>query len=181
MRRVLVAAVLLVACKGETTKQITSATVGKAVEITKATGTGILEGINQGRKSADSADGSKTISSPAEVLESADLAIHEVRESGNKLEVVIAVTNKTATALHLLGMNDKGGAQLLDSEGFASAVLPGIGQQGDAITVPPSAKVKASIFFEGSLAKAAQVRLWGKDFPIPQAAKQKAGAEAKKE
>ncbi|MHB8879557.1 MAG: hypothetical protein ACYC8T_38170 [Myxococcaceae bacterium] len=162
---------MLLGCKGETAKDATSALVGKTVEVTKGIGSGIGDGIEQGRKNTTSADGSKVLSSPAEVLENVDLAVFEVSAAPNKgVTVVMAVTNKTANPLHLIGLQAKGGALLVDKEGFSTPLLPGApGQLGEAIVVPPSAKVKANLVFEGEAAKAASVRLWGKDFAVPAA------------
>ncbi|XXF78992.1 hypothetical protein P2318_04355 [Myxococcaceae bacterium GXIMD 01537] len=164
--------VLISACKGETAKDVTASVVGKAVEVTKGAGSGVVAGIEQGRKGAESADGSRTLSTPDEVFASAELQVIEVKPAQPKgVEVVVAVTNKSPNPLHLLGLQDGGGAQLVDKEGFFTPLLPHApGQLGESIGVPPSAKVKATLIFEGEAAKAAKVRLWGKEFPVPAAA-----------
>ncbi len=169
-RMLLVPLVILVsACKGETAKDVTATVVGKAVEVTKGAGSGVVAGIAEGRKGAESADGSKTLSKPDEVFASTELQVIEVKPASPKgVEVVLAVTNKVAQPIHLLGLQDGGGAQLVDKEGFFTPLLAGApGQLGASINVPPSAKVKATLIFEGDAAKAAQVRLWGREFPVP--------------
>ncbi|MCY1080468.1 hypothetical protein [Archangium lansingense] len=160
---------LVSACKGETAKEVTAAVVGKAVEVTKGAGTGVVTGIEEGRKGTESTDGSRTLSKPDEVFASTELQVIEVKPASPKgVEVVLAVTNKATQPIHLLGLRDGGGAQLVDKEGFFTPLLAGApGQLGEAIEIPPSAKVKATLIFEGNAAKAAQVRLWGRQFPVP--------------
>jgi hypothetical protein len=170
-RLLLVPLVILVsACKGETAKDVTATVVGKAVEVTKGAGSGVVAGIEEGRKGADSADGSKTLSKPDEIFATTELSVIEVKPAspGSGVEVVLAVTNKAPQPVHLLGLHDAGGAQLVDKDGFFTPLLAGApGQLGESIKVPPSAKVKVSLIFQGEASKAAQVRLWGKDLPVP--------------
>jgi len=174
MRRLLLAPLLLLvpACKGETAKDVTATVVGKTVEVAKGAGNGVMEGLKEGRKGAASADGSRTLSTAEEVFTQADVSVLEAKPgAGGDVEVVLAVTNKTAEPLHLLGLHEGGGAQLIDKDGFATPLKShSPGQSTDSIKVPPSVKVKASIFFEGEAAKAARVRLWGREFPVPASA-----------
>ncbi|MCP3105456.1 hypothetical protein LZ198_42005 [Myxococcus sp. K15C18031901] len=170
MRRLLLAPLLLLlACKGETAKDVTATVVGKTVEVAKGAGNGVMEGLKEGRKGAASSDGSRTLSTSEEVFAQSDVAVLEAKPGeGGGVEVVLAVTNKTAEPLHLLGLHEGGGAQLIDREGFATPLKShSPGQSTDSIKVPPSVKVKASIFFEGEAAKAAKVRLWGREFTVP--------------
>lgn len=166
---VAVAVVALFSCKGENAKDATSALVGKTVELTKGIGSGIGDGIEKGRKETTSADGSKVLSLPDEVMAAVDIQVHEVSAGSPKgANVVLAVTNKTATPVHLIGLQAQGGALLVDKEGFSTPLLANApGQLGEAIVVPPNAKVKATLVFEGDAAKVAGVRLWGKDFAAP--------------
>lgn len=158
----------LVACGGDSAQKVTSTVVGKTVEIAKGAGSGIVDGIEKGRQDAVSADGSRTLSSAAEVNAAVDLSVYEVKPGASGVEVVVAITNKTTDALHLLGLHENGGAQLIDKEGFATpldAAAPG--QLGGEIQVPPSAKIKVSLMFQGSPEKVSAVRLWGRDVPAP--------------
>jgi hypothetical protein len=160
---------LVAACKGETAKDVTATVVGKAVEVTKGAGTGVVTGIEEGRKGAESTDGARSLSKPDEVFASTEFKVIEVKPASPKgVEVVLAVTNKAPQPIHLLGLRDGGGAQLVDKEGFFTPLLAGAPDQiGESIEMPPSAKVKATLIFEGDAAKAAQVRLWGREFPVP--------------
>ncbi|MCP3058773.1 hypothetical protein LXT21_08320 [Myxococcus sp. K38C18041901] len=174
MRRLLLAPLLLLvpACKGETAKDVTATVVGKTVEVAKGAGSGVVEGFNEGRKGAASADGSRTLSTAEEVNANTELSVLEAKASnGGGVEVVLAVTNKTAEPLHLLGLHEGGGAQLLDKDGFATPLQArSPGQSADSIKVPPSVKVKASIYFDGEAEKAAKVRVWGRELTVPAAA-----------
>ncbi|NVJ24789.1 MULTISPECIES: hypothetical protein [Myxococcus] len=171
MRRLLLAPLLLLvpACQGETAKDVTAAVVGKTVEVAKGASSGVVEGLKEGRKGAVSTDGSRTLSAADEVHANTELSVLEVKaSSGGGVEVVLAVTNKTAEPLHLLGLQEGGGAQLLDKDGFATSLQArSPGQAADSIKVPPSVKVKASVFFDGEADKAAKVRLWGREFTVP--------------
>ena len=160
---------MLSSCKGENAKDATAAVVGKTVEMTKGIGSGIGDGIEKGRKQTISADGSKVLSLPAEVMEAVDIAVYEISPGKPRgANVVVAVTNKTATPVHLIGLQAQGGALLIDKEGFSTPLLENApGQLGEAIVVPPNAKVKATLVFQGDAEKVAGVRLWGKDFAAP--------------
>ncbi|QSQ11114.1 hypothetical protein [Myxococcus landrumensis] len=170
MRRLLLAPLLLLvpACKGETAKDVTATVVGKTVEVAKGAGSGVVEGFKEGRKGAVSADGSQTLSTGEEVYANTEVSVLEAKPSeAGGVEVVLALTNKTQHPLHLLGLQESGGAQLLDKEGFATPLQArSPGQSADSIKVPPSVKVKASIYFDGEAAKAEKVRLWGREFPV---------------
>jgi hypothetical protein len=157
----------LLACGGESAQKVTSTVVGKGVEIAKGAGSGVTEGIENGRKDARSADGSRTLTSAEEVAAAIDLAVYEVKPAGERVEVVVAVTNKTPDAVHLLGLHDNGGAQVIDDEGFATPLAADApGQLAGEIQVPPNAKVKVSLLFTGKADKVKSVRLWGRDVPV---------------
>ncbi|MBU8898747.1 hypothetical protein KRR26_24360 [Corallococcus sp. M34] len=184
MRRLLIASLLLLlpACKGETAKDVTASVVGKTVEVAKGAGSGVVEGLKEGRKGAVSTDGSHTLSTPEEVFASVELGVLGVKPAeGGGVEVQLSVENKTPAPLHLLGLQEGGGAQLVDTEGFSTQLQTrSPGQASDSIKVPPTSKVKASVFFEGEAAKAARVRLWGREFPVPAGAKAAATTAAPK-
>lgn len=91
-------------------------------------------------------------------------------DCGPREEVVISVENTGDNPTHLIGLGSEGGALLIDGEGFSTQLTPqSMGQLGEAIKVPPKAKVKVkeSLFFLGDATKASSVRLWGKDIPVP--------------
>ena len=155
----------------ETTKNVTSGVIGTTVEATKGVADGVREGIEEGRKGATSPDGSMVLSTPEEIYEVTEITVLGAKVSGDAAEIVISVENTGDAPTHLIGLGSEGGALLIDSEGFSTQLtVQSMGQLGEAIKVPPKAKVKESLFFIGDATNAAAIRLWGKDIPVPAAA-----------
>jgi hypothetical protein len=151
-------------CKGDSVKEGTATVIGKGIEVGKGVGAGIGDGIEKGRKDTVSADGSKVLSTPEEIFAACDVGVHEVQPAAGAkpAQVVLAVTNKTDKPVHLIGLDHNGGAQVFDTDGFAVDL-----KGAETIVVPPNAKVKTELGFTGDAAKAAKVRVWGKDLPVP--------------
>lgn len=157
---------LSLACDvSEGSKKVTEKVVGKTIEATKGTAQGIKSGIEAGRKNAKSVDGSIVLSTKEEIFERASISVLEINEAKTgAVEVVLAIENTSDDSLHLIGLNSEGGALLIDNEGFATNIHPlSEGQLGQAIKVPPKAKIKQSLLFKGHAATAKAVRLWGTD------------------
>lgn len=88
-------------------------------------------------------------------------------EDGGGTVAIMAFENTSEKAVHLIGLNGDGGALLVDGDGFSTLLRPGNkGQSLDAIKIPPKAKVKQNLYFEGQPATVTGVRLWGKDIPL---------------
>lgn len=159
--------VSLVACDiGDTTKDITSGVVSTTVEATKGVAEGIQEGVDEGRKGTE-IDGSVVLSTPAEIAKSTTLSVFEVKDVAGGVELVLAVENKTDKPLHLIGLSEDGGAQLVDKDGFSTPMTSG---EKATVEVPPQAKVKHSLMFGGEASKVSMVRIWGQELLVPEPA-----------
>ena len=157
---------MIFACDvSESSKMVTEQVVGKTIEATKGTAQGIKSGIESGRKSAKSADGSIVLSTKEEIFTRAQITLWQINEAkSGAVEVVLAIENTSEDSLHLIGLSAEGGALLIDNEGFATTIHPlSEGQLGQAIKVPPNAKIKQSLYFKGNAAQVKNVRLWGTD------------------
>lgn len=150
---------------GDATKDITSGVVSTTVEATKGVAEGIQDGVEEGRKGTE-IDGSVVLSTPAEIAKATTLSVFEVRSAAGGTEVVLAVENKTDRPLHLIGMAEDGGPQLVDVDGFSTPLLG----RDTKIIVPPKAKIKHALQFSGEADNAATVRVWGQDLTVPVAA-----------
>lgn len=152
----------------ETTKTVTSTVIGTTVEATKGVSDGVKSGIEEGRKGATSSDGSTVLSNPDEIYAVSKITVLEAKASGDNAELVISFENTGDAPVHLIGLGKEGGALLIDTDGFSTQLTSSsMGQLGEAIKVPPRAKVKESLFFVGDAGKAKAIRLWGQDIPVP--------------
>ena len=160
---------LLAACDvGDLSKRVTGSVVSTTIEATKGVADGFQDGVAQGRKAARSTDGSVVLSTHDEVADATELAVVEVYPHGSGAEVVLSIENTTDTPVHLIGLQDVGGALLIDGDGFATGLSSSaIDTLGKAIAVPPRAKVRATLQFEGTADDAATVRVWGQDLDVP--------------
>jgi hypothetical protein len=156
----------MLACDiGDATKDITSGVVSTTVEATKGVAEGIQDGVEEGRKGPE-IDGSVVLSTPAEIAKATTLSVFEVNAGGGGTQVVLAVENNTDKPLHLIGLSEDGGPQLIDQDGFSTQLM----SRETLIEVPPKAKIKHTLQFVGDAEKAASVRVWGQDLAIPVAA-----------
>lgn len=147
---------------GDATRDVTAGVVGTTVEVSKETVNGVRDGIEQGRKDARSADDAIVLTEPATIATATRIHVHEVKAHGDGTEVVLAIANITSVPVHLTGLAQDGGALLIDTEGFATALDTSL-TLPRTIAVPPNAKVKASMTFDGVPSQAAAVRVWGQD------------------
>lgn len=166
----MLALMTILACDvGDTSRTVTSTVVGRTVEASKGVVDGLQEGIEDGRKSAESVDGSLVVATPAEVAAATVLSVWAVEETDAGIDVTLAIENLTHESLHLIGLDGEGGAILIDPDGFATPLAKGSpGTTATAaIVVPPKAKVKATLAFPQATDGAAAVRVWGAELTVP--------------
>ena len=166
MRQLFILSVLVLAgCDvGDTVSAITSGVVGTTIDASKGAAEGFKSGVQEGRKDARSVDGSTVLTTAAEVAGATTVWVEEVTAAGEgKVEVVLGIENLTATPLRLIGLTNDGGALAIDANGFATPLAA----PAEAIAVPPQARVRASLWFEGDAAATAAVRVWGQELPVP--------------
>jgi hypothetical protein len=155
---VVAAAILqLVACSGETTKDVTGAVVGKAIEVGKGTATGIAEGVEQGRKNAESADGAVIISNADELAKVGGVTLGEVAPAGEQAKVAILVENKGDKPARVTNI----AVIALDTDGVVIPTTP----SSSEVTVPPHAKSRYEFTAAAKAEKVKTVRFYGKDVP----------------
>lgn len=155
----------LAACDvGDTVSSITSGVVGTTIDASKGMAEGFKTGVQEGRKDARSVDGSTVLTTAAEVAGATTLWVEEVVPAGDgHVEVVLGIENLTASPLRLIGLTNEGGAVVIDADGFATPLAA----PAEAIGVPPQARVRASLRFEGDAEETATVRVWGQDLAVP--------------
>ena len=148
----------------ETTKSVTKGVVGGTIEVTKGAMDGLKSGIEEGRKEATSTDGSQVLSTADEIFDTVHITVLEVAAGEGSTTVTLGFENTAETAVHLIGLDGNGGALLIDGDGFSTGLTLGNkGQSTGAIKLPPKAKTKQSLLFQGAPKTVAGVRLWGKD------------------
>lgn len=163
MRRLALALIIILpACTGETAKQVTSKAVGKAVEITKSTATGIAKGVQEGRAASESSDGAIVVDSLKALNEHGGVKIIAVRASSanaDQTEVDLAFENKTDQPLRITKLEVMG----LDQGGFAKKATRRPGE----LTVPKKAKNKLTVVIDVKSENLKTIRIYGEDLPVP--------------
>jgi hypothetical protein len=156
-------------CRGETAKETASTVTKKTVEVGKSTLSGVAEGIDEGRKAAESSDGALLVTNLEELKERLKVEIDSVVTADtNVVSVIIVLGNDNDRPVRVTNLGNKGALLLLDQERFASELSRNL----DDITVPEQAKVKVMLSFKKSGNAAPSVlRIWGEEFPIPAAEK----------
>jgi hypothetical protein len=154
--------VLAIAVAAPGCKRITETVVEKGVKAAKETTKGVTEGIDKGRKGGESVDDAFIVSKAAEVAGKGIIGVHAVRpraENAKQAEVELALENTTDRPIRFTDIE----TLALDKENFV--VRPESPPR--ELTVPPRAKERLLVVFNGEADKLAKVRLWGVDYPLP--------------
>ncbi len=144
-------------CSGETAKDATAAVVGKGIEVSKGTVTGLVAGVEQGRKNAESADGAQVINSSAELASLGAARVSSITDAGEGAKIDILVENTTDKPLRATKLE----VIVLDKDG----VLTPSTSSTFEVTVPPKAKAKIEVTTSLKADKVGTVRLYGQDLP----------------
>ncbi len=152
----LLALVAGAACTGENAKDATAAVVGKGIEVSKGTVTGIAAGIEQGRKQGESADGA--LSSHEELMANGGATLGAIEAAGEGSSVSILVENKSDKPMRATKLS----VIVLDKDGVVSENHPGFIPE---LTVPPHAKAKLTVSNALAPDKVGTVRLYNQDVP----------------
>lgn len=165
----LVPVLLFTACDaGDLTRDATSAVVGLTVETGKGLLSGVADGVAAGRADESSRDGSTVLVDPTEVMERLTWSVHAIEPGASVTRVVLAVGNPGAEPLRVAALSRAPDTLAIDTEGFAHTLVRSPGHLlGEAIDVPPGAKVKVSLEFEGSDLPIAEVRVAGHALDVP--------------
>lgn len=146
---------LSISCTGENAKDATSAVVGKAIEMGKGTATGIASGVEEGRKSAESADGAIVVSSASELATHGGATLGEITGAGDAATVAVLFENKGDKPMRVTKID----VLALDGSGVVIPTQSG----GTEVTVPAHAKAKYTFTASGAADSVKTVRVYGKD------------------
>lgn len=152
----------------DTAKKATQATV----ETVKDTVGGIQEGIDEGRKGAEGADGAVLVTTHDELAKYIELSIMSLgpaSETGG-VKVVLGVLSKHDKPVRMANLQRKGSLVLLDKNSFATH-LQTTPSNEDSITVQPRLKEKFTFVFDGDAEQTATLRVYGEDYSVPAAAR----------
>ena len=167
LRMAVVSACVAVAvgCSGEKAKEAAAGVTKKTVELTKGAMTGIDEGIEEGRKAAQSTDGALIVSTKVEFDKVLTFEVLTVSDGATKgtSEVVVGFANAGEAPVRVTDLASRKSVILLDAENYACAPLE-IPQE---FTVPANAKQKVSFVFKCESGKVGKIRLFGNDHEIP--------------
>jgi len=84
-------------------KQLTSMVVGGTVSAGKEVTKGIVEGVEEGRKSGESLDGALVVTTAAELAEHGGVTVYSVKAVGDEADVVLAFENTGDAPLRISG------------------------------------------------------------------------------
>lgn len=143
-------------------KEITATIVGGTVEAGKEVTSGIVEGVEKGRKQGESVDGAVLVTNHEELAANGGVTVFAVRAAGTGSEVVLAFTNAGEKPLRVSGVE----TLVLDPDGFAQHPS---GRAEESITVPPRAKDQLVVAFDVTPDRVKGVRVWGADLVVPAA------------
>lgn len=149
-------------------KQLTSMVVGGTVSAGKEVTKGIVEGVEEGRKSGESLDGAVLVTTAAELAAHGGVTVYSVNASGDEADVVLAFENTGDTPLRVSGVE----VIALDPDGFVQRPT----STETTLTVPAHAKDQLVVHFAVPAAKVKTVRVWGADYPAPAPSAEPTGA-----
>lgn len=141
-------------------KEVTETVVEKGVKAAKNAAKGVEEGVDKGRKEGQSADDAIIVSRNDDLTGSGTISLVALRKVGTTgVELEIAFENTTTRPLRITNLE----IIALDKDGFVQR--PSSPPAG--LTVPPKAKDKLVVSFNGAASTLATARIWGKDYTIP--------------
>lgn len=145
---------LLTGCK-DLTSMVVGGTVSAGKEVTK----GIVEGVEEGRKSGESIDGAIVVTTAAELALHGGVTVFSVKDRDGGSDVMLAFENTGDTPLRISGVE----VLALDPDGFVQRPTT----EDSTVTVPPHAKDSVSVHFEVAADRVKTVRVWGAEYPVP--------------
>lgn len=140
-------------------KQITSMIVGGTVSTGKEVTKGIVEGVEEGRKSGESLDGAVIVSNAADLAAHGSVSVFAVRADGSESNVTLAFENAGETPMRVSGVD----VIALDLDGFVQRPA----SADTTLTVPARAKDQLIVHFAVAPDRIKTMRIWGVDYPVP--------------
>lgn len=134
---------------------VVGGTVSAGKEVTK----GIVEGVEEGRKSGESLDGAVVVTTAAELAAHGGVTVFSVKADGDGADVVLAFENSGDVPLRVAGVD----VIALDPDGFVQRPT----SADNTLTIPAHAKDQLSVRFAVPATRIKTVRVWGADYPAP--------------
>ena len=153
--RSLLALLLLLSGCQEITAFVVGGTVSTGKEVTK----GVVDGIEEGRKSGEPIDGALIVTSAADLAAVGAVTVNGVEATAEGSTVALAFENRGDKPLRVSGVE----VLALDAEGFVQRPSTPAGE----LTVPARAKDRLVVSFGIPPEKVATVRVWGQDLLVP--------------
>ncbi len=142
-------------CSGELAKDATAAVVGKGIEVSKSTVSGIAQGIAEGRKHGASADGALVVSTAEELAVYGGARVGDITAADGATTIAVLIENTAEQPLRASRLE----VIVLDKDGV---VAPTRAAEHE-VTVPPRSKVRLEITTALAADRVGTVRLYGKD------------------
>lgn len=127
---------------------------------------GLSDGVTDGRKSSEGADGAIIVSSLTELESKLEVEVVNVSSHDDNTSVAeLSFRNNGNAPVRVINLLGKGALLMIDSEGFAYGLSSDV-QNPLEVTVPENAAVKEHFFFKGTANSLSAVRLWGREYTL---------------
>ena len=141
--------------------------ISETVSAGKNVVSGVVEGVDEGRKGADSTDKADIVSSKADFERLLSADVRKVEELGpGQYEVTVALHNKNSFPVRVTNLVDVRSVVLLDKDGF-SYPLPDPVVQGQDITALANSATRARFKFSNVEETPGGFRLFDVDLKMP--------------
>lgn len=161
---ILASALMLLGCSGEKTRKTTSKVTGKTVENIKGMLTGVVDGVEEGRKQTIGLDGALVVTTKEDLAGKVGISVYRLEDnpSGNAM-LTFALSNQLDVPVRVSGLAQGHNMVMLDPEGFAITL---VSRERD-ITIPPRAKERAAFIFGAPASQCKTFRLFGEEVALP--------------
>ena len=141
--------------------------ISETVSAGKNVVSGVVEGVDEGRKGADSTDKANIVSSKADFERLLTADVRKVEELGpGQYELTVAIHNKNSFPVRVTNLIDVRSVVLLDKDGF-SYPLPNPVVQGQDITALANSATRVRFTFSNVEEAPGGFRLFDVDVKMP--------------
>lgn len=161
---VVIALSLLCANVGADTKNVISATTKSVITFEKDLMKGLNDGVDEGRKNAEGADGAVTVAhvDEGEQYISAEVQGVEIADDDTGKKVTVGFKNNEDKPARIANMDDKGIVLLIGSDGYSQG-LSADNRYAVEFAVPPKTGSRHVFKSDISMDKASRIRLWSQE------------------
>lgn len=164
---------IVTACSGENAQKATARLTEKTVEIGKGALSGIEQGIEKGRKSADSPDHAIIVTNYADLEKALTVEVLNVETVTDNTStepfsrITLGLGNVAHVPVRVSGFNLTGIVLAVDKDGYTAPLSQKSEFEHAAdTTVPPNAKIKVAFEFKVKSSELVSIRLFQHDFPV---------------